>query len=66
METEKEIYIKKSIININEYINKNDYRKAFFLLVFVLEKLDANNKQELIEYYSNNIHLFDLSSYYEI
>jgi len=60
-ETEKENYLLESQKNINEYINKNEYKKAFFLLVLVLEILNKEGKEELIDYYSKNMQLFDLS-----
>jgi hypothetical protein len=60
MQTEENI--KSHQNNIDKYIHENQYRKAFFLLVFVLENLDENGKKEMIDYYSKNIHLFDLSS----
>ena len=39
------IYIEMSKNNINGYINKNDYRKAFGLLILVLERLDGDEKK---------------------
>jgi len=62
MKTEKEDYIIESQNKIDKYIDNNEYRKAFFLLVFVLENLDEIGKNEMISYYINNMHLFDLSS----
>jgi hypothetical protein len=54
-------YLLESRKNIDKYIHKNEYRKAFFLLVLVLEILDDDKKRELIDYYSENMQLFDLS-----
>ena len=54
-------YLLQSRKNIDEYIRKNEYRKAFFMLVLVLEMLNDEKKRELIEYYSKNMQLFDLS-----
>ena len=41
--------------NIDSYIHKNEYRKAFGLLILVLERLDDNQKNEFIDYYSKNM-----------
>ena len=51
-----EIYILGSRRNIDSFINKNEYRKAFGLLIMVLERLDdGNQKNEFIDYYSKNM-----------
>jgi hypothetical protein len=60
METTKEENDKKYILgsrqNIDSFINKNEYRKAFGLLILVLERLDdGNQKNEFIDYYSKNM-----------
>ena len=59
METTKEENDKKYILgsrqNIDSFINKNEYRKAFGLLIMVLERLDDNQKIEFIDYYSKNM-----------
>jgi len=60
MENTKEendkIYISGSKKNIDSFINQNDYRKAFGLLIVVLERLDdGNQKNEFIDYYSKKI-----------
>jgi len=50
------IYISGSIKNIDSFINKNEYRKAFGLLIVVLERLDdGDQKNEVINYYSKKI-----------
>jgi hypothetical protein len=49
------IYILDSKKNIDTYINKNEYRKAFGLLILVLERLDEGEKNEFIDYYSKNM-----------
>ena len=49
------LYILGSIKNIDSFINKNEYRKAFGLLILVLERLDADQKNGLIDYYSKNL-----------
>ena len=59
MEMSKEenakIYILKSKQSIDTYINRNEFRKAFGLLILVLERLDENEKNEFIDYYSKNM-----------
>ena len=55
-EENDEIYILGSKQNIDSFINKNEYRKAFGLLIMVLERLDdGNQKNEFIDYYSKNM-----------
>jgi hypothetical protein len=56
-----EKYISCSKININKCIRKNEYRKAFGLLILFLERLDNNQKAEVIDYYSKN--MMDLGVY---
>jgi hypothetical protein len=52
-EENDKIYILQSKPNIDSFINKNDFRKAFGLLIAVLERLDdGNQKNEFIDYYS--------------
>ena len=47
------IYIQGPIKNIDSFISKTEYRKAFGLLIAVLERLDdGNQKNEVIDYYS--------------
>jgi len=41
--------------NIDSYIQKKEYRKAFVLLIWALEKIDYAEKIEFIEYYSKNM-----------
>ena len=65
MENTKEendkIYILDSRKNIDSFINKNEYRKAFGLLILVLERLDdGNQKNEFIDYYSKNMEKFGI------
>jgi hypothetical protein len=50
-----EIYISGSKKNIDDFIHKQEYRKAFGLLILVLERLDNNQKEEVIDYYSKNM-----------
>jgi hypothetical protein len=54
-EENDEIYILGSKKNIDGFINKNEYRKAFGLLILVLERLDGDQKNEFIDYYSKNM-----------
>jgi len=46
--------------NIDNYINNNEYKKAFGLLILVLERLDDIEKKEIIEYYSKNMFKFGI------
>ena len=57
METVEDIeqYISGSKININNFISKNQYRKAFGLMILFLERLDDKEKSEVIDYYSKNM-----------
>ena len=48
-------YIKGSIVNVDNYIRKNEYKKAFGLLILFLEKLDGEKKTHVIDYYSKNM-----------
>ena len=55
-DTEK--YISGSKVNIDNYIRKNQYRKAFGLLILFLERLDDEEKTQVIDYYSKNMQQF--------
>jgi len=60
-EENDKIYILGSIKNIDSFINNNNYRTAFGLLIAVLERLDdGNQKNEVIDYYSKK-NMEDLS-----
>jgi hypothetical protein len=60
-EENDKIYILASKQNIDSFINKNEYRKAFGLLICVLERLDdGNQKNEFIDYYSKNLEKFGI------
>ena len=48
-------YINDSKKNIDKFIYKRNYRKAFGLLILVLENLDENDKIMFIDYYSKKI-----------
>ena len=54
-EANNKIYISNSRINIDNYIANNEYKKAFYLLILVLERLDNNEKIEFIDYYSKKL-----------
>jgi hypothetical protein len=54
-DTEK--YMSDSKVNIDNYIRKNDYRKAFGLLILFLERLDGEEKTKVIDYYSKNMQI---------
>jgi len=49
------LYIYFSKKRIDEYIVKKEYQLAFQYLIFVLERLDENNKKEFINYYRKKI-----------
>ena len=56
METDcNRTYIETSKTNINHFIRGVEYRKSFMLLLMVLERLDKNEKLELIDYYIEKI-----------
>ena len=48
-------YISGSKLNIDTFIHKQEYRKAFGLLILFLERLDGKEKAEVIDYYSKNM-----------
>jgi len=56
-ETSEDIekYISGSKRNIDNYMRKNEYRKAFGLLILFLERLDGEEKAQVIDYYSKNM-----------
>lgn len=53
---QNELYIQLSKKNMNDAIYNADYKKAFILLIMVLDRLDAGEKVEFIEYYNNKIY----------
>ena len=57
METSENVekYISSSKLSIDNFIRKNEYRKAFGLLILFLERLDGKEKAEVINYYSKNM-----------
>jgi hypothetical protein len=50
-----EKYISDVKSNINKFIDNCDYKKAFWLLILFLERLDNKEKAEVIDYYSKNM-----------
>jgi hypothetical protein len=44
----RKIYVEMSKSNIDKYIYNKDFRKAFALFIFVLERLNENEKIELL------------------
>jgi len=54
-EENAKIYILESKQSIDTYINRKEFRRAFGLLILVLELLDENEKKEFIDYYSKNM-----------
>ena len=57
IETKEDIdkYISCSKKNIDGCIRKNEYRKAFGLLIWFLERLDSKEQTDVIDYYYNNM-----------
>ena len=53
--SEDEKYISGSKQNINNYIYQGDYKRAFWLLILVLERLNDSEKREFIDNYSKNL-----------
>ena len=51
-----QIYIQLSKSNIDKAIYNNNYKKAFSLLIMVLERLNNEEKVEFINYYSTRLH----------
>lgn len=54
-DSENYIYISKSKLNIDNFMRKNEYKKAFGLLILFLERLDGEEKAEVVNYYSKNM-----------
>jgi hypothetical protein len=50
-----EKYIACSKLNIDNFIRRNEYRKAFGLFILFLERLDDKEKADVIDYYSKNM-----------
>jgi hypothetical protein len=54
------MYIKLSKEVIDGYLDKRDYRQALGRLLMTLDKLDGDDKEEMINYYINNMRRFDI------
>jgi len=54
-ESNDTIYINLSKQKIDNAIYKNDFLKAFSLLIMVLDRLDNNQKVEFIHYYNSKL-----------
>jgi hypothetical protein len=50
-----QIYISGSKKNIDEFIDKGNYKAAFGLLIVFLERLDDSERKEVIDYYSKDL-----------
>ena len=48
-------YIIDSKINIDNFIHRNEFKKAFGLFILFLERLDDTSKTVVIDYYSKQI-----------
>lgn len=48
-------YIFQNQKNIDNFLIKQEYKKAFGLLILVLERLNENEKNDFIDYYSKNM-----------
>lgn len=48
-------YIECSKTNIDNFIRKHEYRKAFALFILVLDRLNDTEKKQVIYYYSQNL-----------
>ena len=55
------LYIKLSKEVIDEYLSKQCYREALSRLLRTLDKLDGKDKQEMVNYYMNNMKRFHIS-----
>jgi hypothetical protein len=58
-----EKYISGSKVNIDNLIRSNEYRKAFWLLILFLERLDGEEKAQVIDYYSKNMQQLGILKY---
>ena len=54
------IYINLSKEVIDTYLDKRDYRQALGRLLMTLDKLDGDDKQEMVNYYIDNMRKFDI------
>lgn len=54
VKSDREIYFEKSKENIDNYLKQGKCSSAFGLLVSVLNRLDNEERDELIKYYEKN------------
>lgn len=54
-EDNRKVYIIDSKQNIDSLIRKKDYKRAFALLILFIERLNEIEKNEVIDYYSENL-----------
>lgn len=52
---DNEIFIKTSMQNIDSFINKNQYKNAFKLLILFLDRLNNEDTKKVISYYDGKI-----------
>lgn len=57
-EDNKKIFIQMSKTNIDNSLIVDKYKNAFIQLILVLERLDNNEKFEIIDDYSKNLYKF--------
>lgn len=55
MKGSRSLFISNSKKDIDAFIHKKEYKKAFSLFAFVLERLDSSEKKEFIAYYSKTM-----------
>jgi hypothetical protein len=59
MDKQEEEYIATSRMNLDRLLNKKEYKRAFALLILVLERLDdGKQKNDFINYYSKHMKSF--------
>jgi hypothetical protein len=59
MDKQEEEYIATTRMNLDRLLNKKEYKRAFALLILVLERLDdGKQKNDFINYYSKHMKSF--------
>ena len=53
--TQYQMYISETKKNIDDFIERNNYKAAFGLLIVFLERLEDNERKEVIDYYSKDL-----------
>jgi len=56
----EDTYISLSKRNIDNYLRKGEFRKAFAILIMFLERLDDIEIRQVVDYYSTNLEAFGL------